>query len=341
MDLSALERSISNLERSLDSVELWLAVSTLLVVLGLILEYWHDVIELIALIKNRPPFPWRKLQAMIGGVLVTVGVAGELALQFHASRIETGIRFQSHQIEAILSKGAAEANKEAGLARAEAAASNLTATGFESKIADSDARAKAAEAQVASAKAASLDAVARVAAAEARSVEASAKAEAFRRDIAIANESAAKAEARAAEASLELARFKAPRTLSPSQQASIGGRLRKLGSQRVDVILIGDAQEIGNVAGMIAAAIQRAGWTTTFFKAISGPNSSGVFVGTHTGSNRNVNDAAEALIAVLESNGITCGRLTQFGDELPMAVMGPTWNTNNIAPIRMLISAKP
>jgi hypothetical protein len=202
------------------------------------------------------------------------------------------------------------------------------AEGFKAQIADSAARAKSAEAQVASAKAAS-DA-------------ASAKAETFRLDIAKANESAKQAEARAAEANLELARFKAPRTLSPSQQASISDRLRKFGARRVDVIIIGDAPEITDITRLIAAAIQQAGWTVNFVgKAISGPNISGVLIGTHIGSDRNLNEAADTLVSALQSAGIASSRsLLQFDDKLPMAIMG-SWDEKNVAPIRMLVSAKP
>lgn len=140
MSLSALETAVTALEKSLDSIETWLAISTFLVVIGLVLEYWHEVKELIEQVRKRPPFPWKKLQEIVGGVLVTVGVAGELALQFHASTVETAIRSNSHKIEAILNDKASEANKEAGFAGKDAAAANLTAKGFESQIAASDAR---------------------------------------------------------------------------------------------------------------------------------------------------------------------------------------------------------
>lgn len=132
MDLSALERKVKALETSLDSVETWLTVSTVAVIIGLVLEYWHDVVELVDAIKlrsRRPlffnfssPFPWKKLQAMAGGALVTVGVAGELWFQSRASNIQTFIRSDSHQIEALLDGKAADADKEAAIARKEAKA---------------------------------------------------------------------------------------------------------------------------------------------------------------------------------------------------------------------------
>ena len=87
------------------------------------------------------------------------------------------------------------------------------------------------------------------------------KAEGFRRDIAKANEAAREAETQSAQASLELARFKAPRTLSPTQPAGIAARLRPLGPRRVDVIVIGDEQEIADIAMAIEAAVGQVGWS--------------------------------------------------------------------------------
>jgi hypothetical protein len=212
--------------------------------------------------------------------------------------------------------------------KAEAEIARAHADGFKAQIAEADSRARAAEAHVASAKAASE--------------EASAKAERFRLDIAKANESAKQAEGRAAEANLELARLTAPRTLSPSQQATIAARLRTFGTLRVDVIIVGDSQEIAGITGLIVAAVRQAGWTVNLVgKAVSGPNISGVLIGTHSGSDRNVTAAADTLITALQSAGIASGRFApQFGDELPMALMG-IWDDRNVAPIRMLVSAKP
>jgi hypothetical protein len=133
MTLPELEQSIKTLENSLDVIEIWLAASTFLVVIGLFLEYWHEVRELIEKIRRRPPFPWKAFQGIIGGVLVTVGVAGELAMQFGASTIETDIRAKSHQVEAQLNQKASQASKDAETAK-------VTAKSFERQIAASQVR---------------------------------------------------------------------------------------------------------------------------------------------------------------------------------------------------------
>lgn len=74
MDVSTLESIVKALESSLDSWGNWLTFFTLLVVLGLFFEYWHEIRDLI---KERP-FKLRHFIKVAGAVLVTVGVAGEL-----------------------------------------------------------------------------------------------------------------------------------------------------------------------------------------------------------------------------------------------------------------------
>ena len=113
MDLSALERRVSALETSLDSLEYWIAISTLLVVVGLIVEYWHPLSDVIKEIRKSPPFPWKKILEMTGGILVTVGVAGELWYQSRASNSQVLIRSATHEIEGLLNKQAADAEVRA------------------------------------------------------------------------------------------------------------------------------------------------------------------------------------------------------------------------------------
>jgi hypothetical protein len=104
MDIPGLEGSIKSLENTLDAVGFWLTISTFVVVVGLIVEYWHEVSALIKQFRIRPPFPWKTLMTMLGGVLVTIGVTGELWFQSNGSRIEEELRSKNHQVVAILSK---------------------------------------------------------------------------------------------------------------------------------------------------------------------------------------------------------------------------------------------
>jgi hypothetical protein len=220
MELSALQKTTSALETSLDSIEFWLFLSTLAVVIGLVIEYWFPLRELLRAFRERP-FPWKLLLEMVGGILVTVGVAGELGFQSRASKVETTLRSDSHQIEGILNKQAADAQGEAAEARKEA-------EGFQSQIADSNARAKTAEAVVASANAASRDAVTKVATADARIAEA-------KKGAAEANETAERERLERE----QLAQLLSPRTLTIDQQKKIGAACNRLyatgPNNRIDV----------------------------------------------------------------------------------------------------------
>jgi hypothetical protein len=162
--------------------------------------------------------------------------------------------------------------------------------------------------------------------------------------LAEALEHASKAEAEADQASLELARYRAPRSLTLAQQANIAARLRPFGSKRVDAFIVGDSKEISDIAERIITAIRQGGWSVRLFgKAVSGPSIAGVLVGTHIGSDTSVTDGADTLILALRAEGITSNRFRpQYDDELPMAYMGAeNWDSKDIAPIRILIGAKP
>jgi hypothetical protein len=133
MDLSNLERHVKSLEASLDRVESWLLASTLLVVVGLLIEYWYPLGEFLEAVL-RKPFPWKKLFELTGGVLVTVGVAGELCFQFSASSKETSIRTDSHLIEGVLNSRASDAEERAGKAVERAAKADLARAQLEASL---------------------------------------------------------------------------------------------------------------------------------------------------------------------------------------------------------------
>jgi hypothetical protein len=64
MDLSAPLNTINALEKSLDSLGSWLFFWTALVVIGLIVEYWHEIPESIAAFKRGES--WRPLLVIVG-----------------------------------------------------------------------------------------------------------------------------------------------------------------------------------------------------------------------------------------------------------------------------------
>lgn len=135
MPIERLKELISTLESILDYWSTWLEVATLLVVLGLLIEYWYDVRELC---KERP-FRWKSFVKLFGAVLVTVGVAGELFVQWKASSVDTHLRGANHQVEGILNQQTEDAKREAATANA--------------RIKDAEAREREAESQIETAKA--------------------------------------------------------------------------------------------------------------------------------------------------------------------------------------------
>ena len=66
IDLPSLQHAIHDLENSLDMLEAWLLVMTGLVVLGLVLEYWHEIPEATVALKEA--WSWKPLLVIVGGV---------------------------------------------------------------------------------------------------------------------------------------------------------------------------------------------------------------------------------------------------------------------------------
>jgi len=319
MDLTALERAISDLERSLDSLTVWLFISTLLVVIGLVVEYWHDVKDLF---MSRP-FNRKLFQTIVGGILITVGVTGEMTVQFMASKVETDLRSKSHQIEAQL-------NKEAGEARESAANAVEHASKAEVSLAEANERAANAL----------------------RSAETARKdAEAFRLDIAKANERAANAEKEAARLNKtaedeRLARLKieekmAPRRLTPDQQRAIASKLRRFAGQRVDLFEHAGDLEIAGIANDIITALRApngAGWAVVV--AVEHPNRTipGILVEL-TRADTATGNAAVALVSALNDERILAAGPVRVDSETHQVVQGNAAELN--APIVITVGKKP
>jgi hypothetical protein len=320
MDLTALERAVSNLERSLDSLTVWLFISTLLVVVGLVVEYGHDVKELFT---SRPSS--RKLaQTVVGGILITGGVTGELIAQFKASRVETELRANSHQIEALL-------NKEAGDARANAGNAVERASNAEGNLAKANERAANA---LKSAEIARKDA------------------EAFRLDIAKANERAANAEREAARLNKiaedeRLARLKieekmAPRHLTTEQQRTIASKLRRFAGQGVNLYVHSGDTEIEGIARDIVMALgtpNGAHWVVSSVLERPDRTIPGILVELR-GADAAARDAAVALVSTLNDERIfAAGPQPTESIERHTVVRGDGSNMN--APIVITIGKKP
>jgi hypothetical protein len=126
MDSATLERSIRSRENSLDSLETLLAVMTALVVVGLVLEYWHEIPEAIADLRRARRILWKPVCIIAGAILITVGVGGELLVQFFASGTQTELRSDNHQVEILLGERAAQAQLDTQRLRAALADRDLS-----------------------------------------------------------------------------------------------------------------------------------------------------------------------------------------------------------------------
>jgi hypothetical protein len=119
MDLSYLQRNITDLETSLRSLEHWLAFMTGLVVLGLVIEYWLEFPEAIR--ELRDAWSWKPLCVVLGGIFITVGVAGEFVVQYFASAKESSLRIANDAISSDLRSKASEAIERAAKLEKDAA----------------------------------------------------------------------------------------------------------------------------------------------------------------------------------------------------------------------------
>lgn len=94
---------------------------------GLIVEYWREVVSAFKHHSSEPR--WKRLLSgvVIGGVFITVGVAGEMWIEFRSSRVETRLRNANNAQLASLNAEAAMARKDAAQAERDLAQANQRA----------------------------------------------------------------------------------------------------------------------------------------------------------------------------------------------------------------------
>lgn len=250
MTLSTLERQINDFEGRSDWLESWLGFWITCVVLGLIIEVmeviWHHFHE------DGKKTAWTLTRALLGPVLIAVGVAGELYVHFVGGHTNAQLRNANRQAVALLNKQAGDARAEAARASESAGEANERAGIANKEAAEANARAKQYEGEIAKAN---------VGAAVARkeSAEANERAKKYESTISEANARSAEAERRAAEASLELAKFKAPRTLGAEQRKRLAEKAIPYSGQKFSIAVSGDPEAI-RLAEVIEEVLTSAGW---------------------------------------------------------------------------------
>jgi hypothetical protein len=215
-------------------------------------------------------YGWSNAALIIGGVLVLLGTIGA----FWSTAIRE--RYSDERISRN-EADAAKANEHSRALEVELAKTNERAAKAELRVAEANRNAEDARRETAKHE---LELVAQ------------------RKDLADSSERAAKAEARAAEAQLDLARFKAPRTISHEQETILVKHLSQLSGEKIRVEPYTGSQETENFAHQLAAAFNKAGVITevrpilTFGGARSG-------ITANMGSDRkNIDERiANALIA--------------------------------------------
>jgi hypothetical protein len=152
--------------------------------------------------------------------------------------------------------------------------------------------------------------------------------------IATTNLKAAEANQRAEETKLELAKFKAPRTLTPAQQEKMIAALKPFAGQDFALAVFQDPESLA-LARMLDALLQSAGWKRVpsqiqreggVMVEVEGETAATVSdsgVGIYRApENTDLESAQAALCSVLLSGGISCERhqTPQLAGRSPRAV---------------------
>src|SRR5438552_11254621 len=102
-DLPNLERLVNQYNHSLTVWTCLMLGSTFLVAVGLVAEYWEPFSEFIEELRwPMAVFRWEKFREIIGGILITVGVAGEFGFTVKVFFLENHLEETNRQIRDIL-----------------------------------------------------------------------------------------------------------------------------------------------------------------------------------------------------------------------------------------------
>jgi len=152
----------------------------------------------------------------------------------------------------------------------------------------------------------------------------------------------ARANEKAAEAQLALAKYRAPRTLSPEQLAALGAAMSKYPDIALDIFLVGDSADMAPLVESLAATLlhsanwQAMAWTWTGVAGITGAT-----ILTKADANERNIAAANALAEALKGTDLSAKRQSwpedwaKFGGVLH----GPDFSASR-SEIRLVIGPK-
>src|ERR1700722_19825690 len=128
-DELALASKLKSLDSSWTSLDFWLNVWTLVVVIGvvvelsvIVIEYLHEKRDFEGGVVHPPDKPSVLLLTfgLLGAGLVALGVAGEFRVHVKAGKVETGIRDTTLELVALVNGKAEAANQGASANEREA-----------------------------------------------------------------------------------------------------------------------------------------------------------------------------------------------------------------------------
>ena len=175
-----------------------------------------------------------------------------------------------------------------------------------------------------------------------------------RRDIAAANARAAEANQKAEAERLDRLKQElriAPQDLAGQPRSELVALFRSFGAQSVDVFEYaeGSSPDTAPFAQTMIAVFTEAGWRARYWTTIGGAGVvTGVVVATRQGSDENIEGAANSIVLGLRHWDFAASRWDQHfttndAKEIPgtAGVSGPTWDANDVAPIRVFVGPKP
>ena len=175
-----------------------------------------------------------------------------------------------------------------------------------------------------------------------------------RRDIAAANARAAEANQKAEAERLDRLKQElriAPQDLAGQPRSELVALFRSFGAQSVDVFEYaeGSSPDTAPFAQTMIAVFTEAGWRARYWTTIGGAGVvTGVAVATRQGSDEYIESAANSIVLGLRHWDFAASRWDQHfttndAKEIPgtASVSGPTWDANDVAPIRVFVGTKP
>jgi hypothetical protein len=199
------------------------------------------------------------------------------------------------------------------------------------------------EMQTAQANAALGAAQADIARANLQIAEAKKQTAALEKDTANARKGIVEANARALEAQAELARFKAPRSISEADKPAIISALSNFAGTKVAIYILGDGPEPNDLGAAISGVLTQSRWVPLSWNWSGAGAAAGVIVLFKPGTEGEFGSACDALVAafngarVVTAKEVWPGDWNQFGGMLN----GPNPPAPTEAPIRIVIGTKP